>query len=229
MITKKKVVMGLLALASAAVWVPALTAERGKAPRNADEGGRAEADSPGGTTVPPPSEPQPDAGSGETRGPDDPLGSVEPMIESLRNFRSQESQLPLDELASSWAPPSSAPGEGAPGRTRLDSFRDSELASEEVAAFLEEHRLAGILHSEDGSLALLGPRIVRVGQTLLEGALTVTDIQERAVELAHGDRSIRLELPPIRTRSQGRGEQEGDAEPAGDAPNSPSSPAGKNP
>ncbi len=202
MTLQKKHLVGLLTLGAVGVWVPALanlpqpTARHTGAEDEGDPEGHPTQRAGflaglGGAAPPPaaPAEPEHAADAG-----------VDSVLQALRNFRSQPAVLPLDRMASSWAPgervadaaPSAPSASAAPSAPSVDEA--------EVQRFLDAHPLAAVLQARDRSLALLGPRVVREGEALLGDALVVQEIEERRVVLLRGGRPLVLELPPIQNR-----------------------------
>lgn len=203
MTLQKKHLVGLLTLGAVGVWVPALANLPQPTARHtgAEDGGDPD-ERPtqragflaglGAASAPPaaePAEPEHAADAG-----------VDSVLQALRNFRSQPAVLPLDRMASSWAPgervadavPSAPSASAAPSAASVDEA--------EVQRFLDAHPLAAVLQARERSLALLGPRVVREGEALLGDALVVQRIEERRVVLLRGGRPLVLELPPIQNR-----------------------------
>lgn len=77
----------------------------------------------------------------------------------------------------------------------------------------------GILLGADQSLALLGDRVVRVGDELMiDDELTLTAIDARCLHFEFRGQPVRLELPPFRPRSSpslSTSSQAGDSSPVG--------------
>lgn len=82
---------------------------------------------------------------------------------------------------------------------------DPVATGEDARAWLEEfagkNPLTGLIHGPDRSAALLGHRVVRPGEALLGGRITVVAIGPGWVELASEGAQLRVELPAFRARS----------------------------
>jgi len=74
------------------------------------------------------------------------------------------------------------------------------VPSESVVRFLERQQLTGILQTESSAVALLGSRLVRVGDVLAQGALEVRAIDALTVTLADGEHLHVIELPAFQSR-----------------------------
>lgn len=226
--SKKKIAIGLLSLATAATWAPVLLEEE-RVPRHVDEddeddyGDELVASATLPTPAPraslrstapeveaplPPADGPDEAPVATAAGEADVVRSSRTLLQELRTLVPGARRGGLDQLATAWGPAASAdaiPREPAPLPVTLASTLEEE--DHEIDEFLAANPLSGILWSQDAPLALLGAHVVRPGQELLPG-LSLVAIEPRSIVLAHEGRDVRLVLPPIRSRRPAPPEEE---------------------
>lgn len=95
--------------------------------------------------------------------------------------------------------------------------REEAVAASALAEFAAANPLGAVIDDGESPLAMLGSRLVRVGDEL-PGGITVAAIARRSAELCGSGHRLRLELPPFVARESRRGE--GSA-PAGEAEEEP--------
>ncbi len=88
---------------------------------------------------------------------------------------------------------------------------------EDVALFLAENAPSAILVGEEGSLALVGGRVVRVGDRLLGGRLTIAEITAAGVRYRYGHQELDSALPPFRAETRTLTAQDQEEDPASDS------------
>lgn len=127
------------------------------------------------------------------------LGSLEEdlaQLEAMRGTSDLEALLARLETGSRTeesAPPLEA-----------DSFAPApEDPRAELEAFSDRNPLLGLIHGSDRSVALLGHRVVRTGDVLAGGRITVGAIGPGSVELTAGSAHLVVELPAFQARGAG--------------------------
>ncbi len=203
---KKRVLAALLFLGSLAVWVPQIVGQKSAGGPIDDldpESSVFLGTLPGSEAEPLPidlvggSPPAPAAGS-EASEPAPTESEAIPLPFAGRNFAPEPREELLERLAQAFGglQPADAAPTGTPG---LFDARDARRAraDEALDLFLASNPLSGILHGPEQGVAILGSRLVRAGDELVPGELRVTLVARRHVELRAGDRSLRLELPPV--------------------------------
>lgn len=191
---KKKAALtsGLGALA-AAVWVPQL-ASLGSGAEVVRQESPAEAafDEPRSPT-PRAVEETPRAGALEQ------LGSLE---ESLAELDAARGGTDLGALLARLA--DGSPSEDlVPVAERLIGMESELDPRTELEAFAARNPLSGVLYGSDRSAALLGHRVVRAGDALAGGRITVAGIGPGWVELDASGTRLRVELPAFQARGAG--------------------------
>jgi hypothetical protein len=196
--------LGSLVSLALLVWVPQLlAAARDEAPPPRPEVGNEDAAAfagPIGTGVSvagPVSHPAPlDPGS-----PGDLVGALEETLAAVEDIAGAGGRVDLDELVAAFHAESATPVEGP-----LEGG-DSDLrapAADTLDAVLGTTVLRGVVHDGRDPVAMLGDRIVRVGQVLPDG-VQVVHIGRREVWVEQGGRRAVLELPPFVPRAASPG------------------------
>jgi hypothetical protein len=108
------------------------------------------------------------------------------------------------------------PSEGRPAPAPELAFAVSS-ARIELQAFAERNALTGVIHGGERSAALLGHRVVRVGDVLAGGRIRVARIEPGLIELSAEGEALVLELPAFHARG-GASPSASGATPAGVAP-----------
>lgn len=191
--TKRTVLASGLGVLAASVWIPQL-ASRGAGPAavlpespadGAGEESASSTPSAAGETVP--------AGALEQ------LGSLEERLAELDAARgATDIGALLARLGSGSLSEDPAP------RTEQLFAPEAELdPREELESFASRNPLTGVIHGPDRSAALLGHRVVRVGDVLAAGRITVAGIGPGWIELAAGPARLQVELPAFQARGGG--------------------------
>ncbi len=212
--TKQWIALGALSAAVAATWGPFLMSEEPPL-RHPDE-------EEGEELRPPPKEPGAAASeSGSSaralaaRADADEPAPVEPtpaqpgalalnlgQLAELRTLFPRAEKPGLDALAAGWGPVPAAVRGGAPGP--MGAVAEDSTAAER---FLAGNPLSAILYTKEAPCALLGPHVVRPGQEPVHG-LTIVEIEPRAVLLSNAGATLRIELPPVRSRPAAKTEED---------------------
>jgi len=144
---------------------------------------------------------------------------LEQTTERLRAFGGPQ-RVDLDQLLTSFQAQSNATRQTATSTTSALPVTTSsgslalQLASDALDQLAHEQPLTAIIHGDSDTLAMLGGRIVRVGDELSPG-IRVTDIKPRRVRIEGGANSRWLELVPFRTRPAFADEDASDEEELG--------------
>jgi hypothetical protein len=219
----KKLTTGVLAMTAVAIWVPQIftgVVQKAPSPRpeydEADEFGEDEFDDESDVAYEGYDEfddlgytDDMDETSDETWDTASTSGSLadqlEQTTERLRAFGGPQ-RVDLDQLLTSFQARVNTPQviEDTPATPTRSVKTGSEslalqLASDALDQFALEQPLTAIIHGESGSLAMLGGRIVRVGDELSPG-IRVTEINARRMRIAGGGNARWLELAPFRAR-----------------------------
>lgn len=93
-----------------------------------------------------------------------------------------------------------------------------KLAEDALDDFARAQSLTAVIHGQSGTLAMLGDRLVRVGDELTTG-VTVVEIEPRRVRIEGGGNSRWLQLAPFRTRAAATDERGESADAPTNTPN----------
>ena len=118
------------------------------------------------------------------------LSSIPAGLDSLESMRSME-------LSPSGPQPGGSANPGGEGETSPVT-EEPYVDWIAVQEFLEANPVGGTLSTADEALALVGSRVVRVGDELAGGLLVVAAIEGEAVHYTFEGRTVRHELPPFR-------------------------------
>lgn len=219
---RKSALAGGLGVLAAAVWIPQFLARGGGAPIVQLEVGAEPI--PDASEVPPasseaepvesadaPAAGEPADTAHEEAAPETEVAAEPVTSEEMGRISALEEELqalePRDfgqELAALFAR-LDAGDEGVDEPVSIPLLEPAEDAGEDartwLAAFAEQNPLVGLVYRPDRSAALLGHRVVRSGDILLGGKVTVVAIGPGWVELAHEGESAVVELNAFRARS----------------------------
>lgn len=116
-----------------------------------------------------------------------------------------------DDAASGAASADSERVEGA--RSRWEERDQQRERMERLEALLAEEPLIGVVRGANGGAAMFGGRVVKLGEALLGDDARVVSCDERGVGVELGGQSIRIALPPLRTRPRAAPNAGGAVEP----------------
>jgi len=154
--------------------------------------------------VRPPSEPEVLSGASDTVSNKAPASQGGGELEQLASLEHA-----LDRL-DSFAPPRGTDNhldellrriEERDARDTAVPLAPDEDPRQRLAEFASRNPLTGLLRGADRSAALLGHRVVRCGDPLLGGLITVQEIGPGWVRLGSEEQSLTLELPPFEARA----------------------------
>jgi len=144
------------------------------------------------------------------------LDDLASVLEALRTFVPKQRPIDLDRAASAVAmmgAQSATPTARETQNTALTSeptFTIESTSNEEpgesavdmAERFLSENALTGILYDGESSVALLGGRVVKIGDELASGSLVVTAITVNRVSMqalsGNDSETYYMDLPPFR-------------------------------
>jgi len=147
------------------------------------------------------------AADGDARADDreDILSRAEDSLGMLESFLPSTRESLLDRLANSWTPPETVAQEG-PERDdppMLVLPPDGGVRArrpDPLQELLAANPLTGIIHGPGGALAMIGSRVVRVGDVFMDGAVEVTAIEPTRVIIVREGKRVVVDLPPFRAR-----------------------------
>ncbi len=156
------------------------------------------------------------------------VGSLERSMDLLENFAPTASLPDLDRLAASWNGTSMRTPPGDDDSTPLITT-SAPLGMDPLVDYLTVNRLSGIIHGESDQAAMVGGRILRVGDDLLLGQALVKVIEPRHLIVVYRDEDVRVDLPPLRPRTRPGSnfddtDSPDDGDPSGDDSSSPENP-----
>ncbi len=126
------------------------------------------------------------------------LGSLEERMAELDSARGATD---LGALLARLA--DGSPGEESAAAEALFAPRPELDPRTELEAFASRNPLTGVIHGSDRSAALLGHRVVRQGDALAGGRITVAGIGPGWIELAADGAHLLVELPAFQARGGG--------------------------
>jgi len=190
---QKSVLASGLGVLAASVWVPQL-ASLGAGPEVVRQESPAEASDEEPRSPTSAAEEEPARGGALEE-----LGSLEERLAELDSARSgTDLGALLARLAD--GSPSEDPG---PAGEQLFVPQPGLDPRAELEAFASRNPLTGVIHGPDRSAALLGHRVVRVGDTLAGGRISVAGIGPGWIELSTDGARLQVELPAFQARGGG--------------------------